>query len=950
MVWLSVNFNRPLVAGSVDSNRFALRRARTGLYSNKIPPVTSMQSAIRTFHHERQRQLLRHSNLLWVSSLAMGLVCIAVHPGRPDMLVVGGLVLLLAGLGLALSRFGLALQTRYPGFRVTPSVILLAALQSSVWGYEAQYGGLCLTLSIAYVGLAAIALYASWRAFLAVWTPVMVLPVFVGITLPAETLINVHLPLMSLVLLGAWQGHLMARRALRRALVNRRLNALLARNRDQLEATVQERTRALHQSNERQQEEVALRKQVNQSLTKHEEQMNLAMSASGIGFWDWDIAARRVYHSDQHRFFGQSAGGDAGLDLAERVHPDDRSRVRQAMSRQLMRRSEFYHARYRLLTDDDAPDVWLEDSGKVIERNAAGQAVRMVGTRRDISNDMRQREELSLSASLFNNSSDGVFVLGPDQRFRTANRMFSQIMGLQKSQLLGRDLFSVMPTHQSQFIARALLNNGRWHGDLVIRGDRDQRFPVQLTLSAVRSEDRSISHFLGICQDMSHRFDGLIPSGNDAYDTLTGLYNRRFFQQLLAGFHKHDPLLHDHYAIAILDLDDFDALNRHTDTATGDQLLCDVAARLINQNDPLRWVARLGGGRFGLFIEYEGDRSSLDRLLTAVLEEVARPMLIDEHMVSVTASIGVCRVQSDNIDTLLTLAQQAVLQASGSGGNSVHYHGSYPPGLPQLGEQWGLELKQALTDHTVQLEYWPRTHLTGGHLEGVEARVSWHHGVYGRLESDVLMSMATSVGLGQALQLWCLQRTCTEAVRWQRDGCETVRLSLRLSSTMLDDEAFIARVESLLVSVGLAASALELVVTENQLMADVTYVRAVMRRLSQLGVRLVLGDFGAGQSSLSYLKSLPIDALSLAPNLVREAVSSGQQPVLKAVIEMAHSLNLDVIASPVEQPAQLRLLRKLGCDIALGAMVSQSMTADTLTALVQQRHQTRLAESPIQVH
>ncbi|MEX1216248.1 EAL domain-containing protein [Saccharospirillum sp.] len=903
-----------------------------------------------SFRQERQRQVLRHSNLLWVSSLALGLVCTTVHPGRPDALVVAGLVAVLALAGLAVSRFGLVWQDRYPRFRAMPAVVVVTVLQSSVWGYEAHYGGLCLTLSIAYVGLAAIALYAYWRALLAAWGPVMMLPIFVGPPLPAETLIDVHLPLMSLVLLGAWQGHLMARRATRRALVNKRLNALLVRNRDRLEATVQERTRALNRSNERLQEEVVLRKQVNQSLIKHEEQMNLAMTASGIGFWDWDITARRVYHSDQHRFFGQVTKAEDGGDLIDKVHPEDRGRVKRALSAHLTRRSDFYHARYRLLTGDDTEPVWLEDSGKVIERSPTGQAVRMVGTRRDISADMRQREELSLSASLFNNSSDGVFVLGRDQCFRTANRMFSQIVGMQKSQLLGRDLFSVMPTHQSQHIAKALFNNGRWHGDLVIRIGGSRRIQVLLTLTAVRSKDRSISHFLGICQDLSQRYNGLIPTDKDAYDALTGVYNRRFFQELLAGFHQHDPLLPDHYAIAILNLDDFAALNRHVGTTVGDQLLRDVAARLTNQNDPLRWVARLGGDRFGLFLEYEGDRCSLEECLTTLLEEVARPMLIDDQVVSLTASIGVCRVQSDNIDTLLTLAQQAMIQASATGGNGINYHAAYPPGLPQLSEAWALELREALAGQVLHLEFWPRTRLVGGRLEGVDARVIWHHPVYGRLESEVLLSMASSVGMGPALQRWCLQQSCTEAVRWQREGCETVRLSLRLASNQLDDENFVEQVAAMLAHTGLASDALELVVTESQLMADVTHIRSVLDKLSRLGVHLVLGDFGGGQSSLSHLKHVPVNALSLAPTLVREAVSAGQQPVLKAVIEMAHSLNLAVIASPVEQPAQLRLLKDLGCDIAQGGLVSQSMKADTLLALVQQRHQTHLAVSPIRVH
>lgn len=893
-----------------------------------------------TLRYLRHTRLLRHSPILWLASAGLAVVCLAAQWHQLQTLMVLALIVPLLGWGFTL--WGRGHLRDHPGFNPTPWLAALVLVDAVLWGMTARWGGLCLTLALAFAGLAGIALYAQFRLVLMAWLPVALIPMTVSGPIDWVTLLEVHLPLMSLILVGSWLGHRMALRNMERSLENRHLTELLSRHRDQLEQQVQRRTEELEMTNDQLNAEVELRRAVNQSLVKSEEQMNLAMAASGLGFWDWDLTRHRVYHSDRQRFFGQNTQEDDYFDVSEHIDPADLRQVRRALAAHLSGKTALYHASYRVNHQGNGRVVWLEDSGKVIEWGDQQQPLRMIGTRRDISEQKRQEEELQLAASLFNNSPDGVFVLDSHQGFRTCNRVFSQIFGLQKSQLLGLPLFQVVRTEQGQRIAQSMQNNGRWQGDIVALKRGHERFPLSLTLTAIRDKDQRISHYLGICRDLSelkqHRIQLDYLSQHDA---LTGLFNRNYFLQLLSEFEQHDPLLPNQYAVAVFNLDNFRTINDRLGQDIGDQLLKDVAVRLNNLNDPVRQVARLGADEFALLIDYEGDEAALTGALDQTLEEISRPSLIDDHELVITASCGVSIVHQDNRLELLNQANTALLSARNRGGNAYVIYRQTLTSKPGLREVLLNDLPTAIDNGQFRVVYQPKLNLASQVMDSAEALLRWQHPTEGDIDPEDFMPLVEEAGLIVTLGHQVLRQVCEDAARWQSSGLGGIRVAVNLSPKQFYQAGLIERIQSALNRAQCDAALLELEVTESTVMADLTQAQSILNRLHDLGVHRSLDDYGTGYSSLSYLKRFPLDSIKIDRSFLRESPRGEPNPVIEAIVAMASSLKIKVVAEGVETQAQLNYLKRLGCGHAQGFLISRPLPAEDL-ALWLRHSQSRL--------
>jgi len=917
-----------------------------------VPGDLVMHQPQDTLRFLRQTLLLRYSPLLWVSSLLLAMVCLWM---RHDAILISVELPLMAALtvvGVVFSRWGGQHLKLRPGWRPDTWITGLALVHGIYWGIQASIGGLCLTLGIAYAVMSCIALIPQWRSQVIACLPVLLIPVFAEPGLPNQTLIELHLPLMLLILLASWQASNMAKRNLESLIDRRRLTTQLSRHRDQLEDIVSRRTAELEATNQRLNDEVALRQQVNQTLLKSEEQMNMAMAASGIGFWDWDITGRRVYHSDQQRFFGQVTDAVDYIDLEAWVDAADRALVRRALLSHLKGRTRFYHARYRLHRPDADRPIWLEDSGRVISRDDQGRPQRMVGTRRDISKDMRLQEELRLSSSLFNNSPDGVFVLDSSQRLRTCNRVFSQILQRQKSQLVSLSLFDVLRTEQRDRIAQGMTNNGRWQGEIVALRDGHQRFPMRLTLSAIRSSDGRTSHYLGIARDLTEQqHKALELDYLNNYDKLTGLFNRAYFHQLLKQFEDHDPLMSNQYAVAVLNLDRFKTINESLGQELGDQLLRDVSARLNNLQDPVRTVARLGADEFALLLDYGGDRKALETALDMALKEVSRLSLIGEHELIITASMGVCLVHRDNLHQLLNQAITAMGQARQAGGNKHLFYRQMLSDRPAERRQLLDDLAKAVTAaDELSVDYQPKLNLKTGMIDSVEALVRWQHPKRGPIEPEDFIPLAIDAGLIGQISDAVLQRACVDAARWQRQGLGDIAVSVNLSASQVYREDLYDRVANALKQSGLEARYLELEVTEAMLMEDATHAQHFLNQLRTLGVGLTLDDFGTGYTSLNYLKRFPIQTLKIDRSFIQEWRQGENSPVIEAIMAMADSLKMSVVAEGVESREQLNYLKRLGCGHAQGYLISRPLPADEMFTLIRHANLPQVFDNTDRVH
>jgi diguanylate cyclase (GGDEF)-like protein/PAS domain S-box-containing protein len=900
---------------------------------------------------------MRNAKTYWWASMLLGAFCFLAQLLSGNLLsglVNTGTIAALSVTGLISTQRGLAQLRKNPLWSPVPWFFTLAAASGVLWGLTGRHGGICLSLAIAAAGFAGTYLYSHGRLVMAVIIPIAAVPIPFLFLNQSPLLLQVHLPLLSIVALASWQGHKMALHSVRNEMESERLTRLLTDNQAELQAKIKQRTEEVEQTNKRLSLEVQLRKDVNQALIQSEEQINLAMTASGIGFWDWDIRNRKVYHSDAERFFGDQPpylNEEDDYSLDKHVLPDDQKQVQKALFDHLRGRTDYYQVRYRILLADGRTVRWIEDIGKVTERDDHHVATRMIGTRRNVTMDMQLQEELSLSSSLFNNSSEGVFVLDEHKQFRTCNRVFCEIFNRQKGQMNGLSMFEVIETDQTQPITQSLVSNGRWSGDLKVNRNGNERFPISLTLTTIRREDKSVSHYLGICRDMSesHRTQSEIKYLNN-YDKLTGLYNRAYFHEVLRQFREHTPLQQDHYAVCVLNLDRFKSINESLGLEIGDQLLKDLAARLSNFEEPIRQVARLSSDEFALVIEFEQDRDALLHTLEHLQAEITRPFLVREHELIITASIGVAIVQEGNLTQLLNHAIAAMNQARYQGGNNYQFYHQKLVTTPLERLQLEKALRKSIANNEFSVDYQPKLNLHSGIIDSVEALVRWMHPHKGIIDPQEFIPIAEETGLISAIGEQVLNKACLDAAAWRESGFGDISISVNLSSHQIRRDDLYDVVHSALRNSQLPAEYLELELTESMLMEDISHAQDFLNQLRSLGVRLALDDFGTGYSSLSYLKRLPIDTLKIDKSFVAEARQGQSSPIVEAVMAMSESLRLNVVAEGVETKEQLHYLEALGCDYAQGYIISRALPASEVLTLIRHSNLQTLTQSSDSVH
>ncbi|MDN3651053.1 EAL domain-containing protein [Reinekea marina] len=913
-----------------------------------------MYSEFETLRHRRLQYLLKNAPYYWLTSLGLSILCAIYELNFKETLHLGSIaVLVCVSIAGYLSTVFSQVQARKDPLW-SPVLWFLAILlcNSMVWGLFARHEPFFNSLALVLAAVASMAFYSHGRLSAAAIIPATLIPIPFLYFSNLEFLWQLHLPAIILIYIASKQRHSMGLANVRSDFEASRLNHMMTTTQTDLQKTIQQKTHELQEANARLSTEVDLRKDVNQALINSEEQLSLAIATAGIGFWDWDIPARKVYHSDTERFFGfQQLPGQEPLDLFDIVLEDDILVIRKAMLDHLRGRTDYYTARYRVKTIRNQDIKWIEDTGKISERDDLGRGVRLLGTRRDITLDMQQQEELSLAASLFNTNPDGVFILDAQQNFRTCNRAFCDILQRQKGELLGEPLFKVLRTEQHARIELGVANNGRWNGDIVAARGKDERIPISLTLTAVTRDDKSVSHYLGIFRDLSDVSSATANTETLGHtDKLTGLYNRGYFHQVLNQFHEHRPLQENHYAVCVLNLDRFKTINESLGIEVGDQLLSDLAARLNNLQEPVRQVSRLSSDEFALIIEYENDQNHLHEILTAIQADVTRPFLVDDHELIVTASIGVCIVSENNLSQLMNHAIAAMNQARYKGGNNFQFYHQKLATSPLERLQLEKSLRKAIVNHEFSVEFQPKLNLSSGIIDSVEALVRWRHPHKGLLDPQDFIPLAEETGLISAIGEQVLNKACMEASTWRDRGFGDISVSVNLSSHQIRRDDLYEVIQNALKTSQLPAEYLELELTESMLMEDINHAQDFLNQLRSLGVRLALDDFGTGYSSLSYLKRLPIDTLKIDQSFVAEIRPGEKSPIVEAIMAMADSLNLSVVAEGVETRQQLEYLESLACDYAQGFIISRALPASEILTLIRHSNLQMLNQSPESVH
>jgi diguanylate cyclase (GGDEF)-like protein len=445
-----------------------------------------------------------------------------------------------------------------------------------------------------------------------------------------------------------------------------------------------------------------------------------------------------------------------------------------------------------------------------------------------------------------------------------------------------------------------------------------------------------VTHYTGSFDDISERKQSEAHIHFLAHhDALTRLPNRTLLEDRIRRALAKSRRDGTHTAVLFLDLDRFKLINDTLGHDTGDQLLTRVAERLSKVLRETETVARLGGDEFIIVIPDVADVESVALVAQKVLAVVAEPELIDKRPLHVTPSIGISIYPQDGADvhSLLRSADTAMYHAKERGRNNFQF---FTEDMNQaVLERVSIEndLRIAIERGEFELFYQPQVDSRSGEITGMEALIRWHHPQRGLVAPNRFIPIAEETGLIVPIGEWVLREACRQAKRWHDAGQSGLRISVNLSARQLQQGDLGEQIAAILAASNLQPQTLELELTESLLMDDPLTAVKLLHALAALGVRIAIDDFGTGYSSLAYLKRFPVSRLKIDRSFVRDlSTDANDAAIVQAVVAMAESLKMEVIAEGVETVEQLRFLAAHGCFAVQGFLFSRPLPAAEFTS------------------
>jgi diguanylate cyclase (GGDEF)-like protein len=421
------------------------------------------------------------------------------------------------------------------------------------------------------------------------------------------------------------------------------------------------------------------------------------------------------------------------------------------------------------------------------------------------------------------------------------------------------------------------------------------------------------------------------------HDPLTDLPNRNLLvQHVAAALHRAERRFEGRSALLFFDLDRFKVINDSLGHSYGDEILRSIAERLRRNLLEAETVARMDGDGFVVLLPMVNSEWKIAQMAEKLLGLIRRPFELRNTELYVTASVGSSRFPEDGADPdeLIRKAEIAMYQAKLHGGDQYQV---YLPAMDtDAKERLSLEndLRRALMHGDLVLFYQPIVDARTGSIEGVEALLRWQHPERGLMGPAEFVWLAEVTGMSNAVDLWMLRTACREVSEWHKDGAD-VRVAVNLSGHPFQRPDLLDRIQEVLAETGLPPFMLQIEITETLAMQDAELSQSVLRGLKELGIRIAIDDFGTGYSSLSYLTTLPIETLKVDRSFVSGlGTDRGSGEITAAVISLAHSLKLDVVAEGVENEAQLEILRSQGCNKVQGYLFSPPIPAAACRAKV----------------
>jgi diguanylate cyclase (GGDEF)-like protein/PAS domain S-box-containing protein len=556
--------------------------------------------------------------------------------------------------------------------------------------------------------------------------------------------------------------------------------------------------------------------------------------------------------------------------------------------------------------------------------------------------EVNRRSSEDYFRTLIQSASDVILIVGDDERIRYASPSAYTVFG--HTDMVGTPL-AVLIAGTDQDALRDLLERirgGRRHHDGVdlaaVRGD-GRLLQVECGCRDLR-DDPTVAGLVLTIRDVTQRRRLETDLAHQAFhDTLTGLANRALFQSRLEQAARLAERTEAMIAVLFIDLDDFKYVNDTLGHAAGDQLLIAVGERLGRAAGPLNTAARTGGDEFAVLIEQVRTSADADEMAARIVATLAVPFELSDgaggfHVVNGSASVGVAT--SAEAPTIAELQRQADIALYGAKSEGKMTWQRYQRAL-HISMVERLELRSALIDAVagdqLRLRFQPIVDLRTEAVVGLEALVRWQHPARGLLGPDEFIELAEENGSIVDIGGWVLRESLREFVDWRRaPDCSLGYLSVNVSARQFRTPGFVDQVRGALADAGARPEWLLLEITESLVLHDAEQVRADLREIRSLGVRIAIDDFGTGYSSLSYLLQMPVDVLKIDKSFIDDILRSDRQFALVAtIVSLARTLKLTVIAEGIEDPAHQRKLAEMGCPYGQGYLFSKPVSRAEIT-------------------
>jgi len=561
-----------------------------------------------------------------------------------------------------------------------------------------------------------------------------------------------------------------------------------------------------------------------------------------------------------------------------------------------------------------------------------GEVIRMLGTFRDVSKEHEQKQRQQLAQTVFNYANEGILSTDENYRIISANPIVEALSGYNRAELLGQHITLLVPKGRvDEYMKRCFekLNaTGNWRGELELQARNAPAIPVLLSMALVRDAKQKMQNCVVTLTDISRlKINEAQLEYLAHYDQLTKLPNRVLFLDEVASRIDHAKRGAQKLLLAYIDLDGFKQVNDSQGHGAGDQLLIEVAAQLRSVVDNRDVVARIGGDEFAILSEVDS-REESDALAQKVIQCLKIQKDFSDHSLVIGASVGLSYFPSDGSDALdlIKKSDQAMYEAKAGGKNNFRYYDS------KLGEslnyrlQLTSDLSQALSKKELSLVFQPKFTVAKTEIISAEALVRWNRPGQDAISPLEFVGLAEETGQILELGYQVLEMSLEFLAQWNEKFNKAICLAINLSAKQLYDQNLLSTITQRLDHYKVAASQLEFEITESVVMLDAEISQDVFSKLRSMGASIAIDDFGTGYSSLSYLKRLPVKTLKIDRSFVSPLPNSADDvAIVGAIVSMAHSLKLSVVAEGVETKAQRSLLTDMGCDQLQGFYYSKPL-------------------------